>query len=193
MIHTQELVFWLLLPTVLALIAYLLSSGSAPARKLVVAAITLYAVVVAGVVLSPLPIDAEMIAEARRVGAPFDLRHHNFVPFRTITAAIGNGYFPTIKWQLGGNIALFVPLGLLLPLLHPRFRSGRDTVVVGLAASLLVETIQLLGNLAFGFGWKAFDVDDLFLNTAGTMIGWLVWRGSDAVRSRGGVSAMETG
>ena len=64
------------------------------------------------------------------------------------------------------NIALFVPLGLLLPLLSHRFRSWYAMLPAGLAVSLAIE----LGQLATARGM--FDVDDLFTNTLGAMVGW---------------------
>lgn len=67
------------------------------------------------------------------------------------------------------NIAMFIPLGLLLPLLNNRFRKWYLTIPVGIGTSLLIELIQL----ATGIG--ICDVDDLFTNTLGTVIGfWLI-------------------
>lgn len=65
------------------------------------------------------------------------------------------------------NIAMFLPLGALLPLLGKPFRKWYWTIPVGFAASLSIELLQL----AMGTG--IWDVDDLFANTLGTVIGFL--------------------
>jgi glycopeptide antibiotics resistance protein len=69
------------------------------------------------------------------------------------------------------NVALFVPLGFLLPLLASRFdRLGR-TVAAGFAVSTLVE----LSQLAFP-GTRRPDVNDVLMNTLGTAVGFLAYR-----------------
>lgn len=64
------------------------------------------------------------------------------------------------------NIALFVPLGVLLPLLWKPFRKWYAALGAGFGVSLLIELAQLL--TARGM----CDVDDLFTNTLGAMLGW---------------------
>lgn len=92
----------------------------------------------------------------------------NLIPFQSIRLFLApSNLTPAIRIQnLAGNVLLFVPLGLLLPLWFRRCR--RLLYVTGAAAvlSLFYEVVQLL----FGFG--SFDVDDLLLNTMGGMIGY---------------------
>lgn len=64
------------------------------------------------------------------------------------------------------NVAMFVPLGVLLPLLHPRMKKWYRTMAAGFLCSLAVELAQLL--LRRGI----WDVDDLFCNTLGCLLGW---------------------
>ena len=67
------------------------------------------------------------------------------------------------------NIALFVPLGILLPLLWKKLQKGYLMLIAGLGTSLFIELSQLLK------GSGLFDVDDLFTNTLCAMIGfWLL-------------------
>ncbi len=66
------------------------------------------------------------------------------------------------------NVAMFVPFGALLPLLYKKFRHGYVTVPVGFAFSLTLELIQL----ATARG--VCDVDDLFTNTMGTWLGYVL-------------------
>lgn len=66
------------------------------------------------------------------------------------------------------NVAMFGPLGFLLPLLGKRFRKWYLTVPAGFGISLIIELLQL----AIGRG--ICDVDDLFCNTLGASIGYFV-------------------
>lgn len=82
------------------------------------------------------------------------------------------------------NIALFVPLGFLLPLLWPQTNKLRYAVLYGFCFSLLIEVSQL-------FNIRATDVDDLIMNTAGAVLGYTLYRagsfitGRDSGRSEG--------
>ena len=64
------------------------------------------------------------------------------------------------------NIALFVPLGFLLSLLAKPFRKWYAALGAGFGVSLLIELAQ------FFTGRGMCDVDDLFTNTLGAMLGW---------------------
>lgn len=68
--------------------------------------------------------------------------------------------------QLIGNIALFVPLGWLVPMLWPRLRSLWRVVAVAGATSLGIELAQLL----FIHGRQS-SIDDVILNVAGGLVG----------------------
>lgn len=64
------------------------------------------------------------------------------------------------------NVAMFMPLGFLLPLLARKMRKWYLTIGAGFAVSLVIELTQL----AIGRG--ICDVDDLFCNTLGAMMGY---------------------
>ena len=64
------------------------------------------------------------------------------------------------------NVALFVPLGMMLPLLWNPYQKIRKTLLFGLATSLVVELLQLLT-------FRATDVNDLITNTVGTYLGYI--------------------
>ena len=72
------------------------------------------------------------------------------------------------------NIALFVPLGVLLPLLGRPFRRWYIALPAGFMVSLAIEAIQYLA------GRGMFDVDDLVCNTLGCGLGYcivmILWR-----------------
>lgn len=79
--------------------------------------------------------------------------------------------FSDAEYDLTGNllnIALFVPLGFLLPLLWPEWNRMIPALLFGAAFSLLIETSQLL-NIRFT------DIDDFLLNTLGAVLGLLLY------------------
>ncbi|MEI5911615.1 VanZ family protein [Bacillus albus] len=66
------------------------------------------------------------------------------------------------------NIVLFMPLGFLLPTIWPQFRKMKNTVCAGFFFSSAIELNQLLNN-------RITDIDDLFTNTLGAIIGYLLY------------------
>lgn len=105
---------------------------------------------------------------------------YNLVPFREICrywryrTKLGRLAF----LNLGGNILGFCPFGFMLPILDCRCRSVVRTVSMGCCLSLAVECVQLVLRLG------SFDVDDILLNTLGTLLGVLTFLLSDFVRRR---------
>ena len=99
------------------------------------------------------------------------------VPFATIEAALGRGLTAGTVVSLAGNVAAFVPLGLLAPQVSPRWRSWPRALALGLAVSLAIEVAQLGISLALGHPYRQADIDDLLLNVAGTGVGFALWRG----------------
>ena len=63
------------------------------------------------------------------------------------------------------NILLFVPLGMMLPILWNRFKTQRKTVLFGFGVSLVIELLQMLT-------YRATDVNDLITNTLGAFLGF---------------------
>jgi len=100
-------------------------------------------------------------------GFGFFHREWNFHLFRAWREAWNN--FSAKNWaNVLLNVAMFVPLGFLLPLLGKKFRKWYLTISAGFSASLGIELLQL----AIGIG--ICDVDDLFANTLGTVIGYFL-------------------
>ncbi len=64
------------------------------------------------------------------------------------------------------NVAMFLPLGALLPLAAKRFRRWFWALAAGAGASFCVEALQYV------LGRGQADIDDLICNTLGTMLGY---------------------
>lgn len=69
-----------------------------------------------------------------------------------------------------GNIVLFMPFGVLFPKAFKTNIKLWQIVIYGFLFSLIVEGIQLYTKKG------SFDVDDLFLNSIGVSIGFLLYK-----------------
>ena len=65
-----------------------------------------------------------------------------------------------------GNVALFIPTGIILPILYKRLNCFWKVLLAGVCISLGIEGIQLL------LPNSVTDIDDLILNAVGVIIGY---------------------
>ncbi|GAA3494907.1 VanZ family protein [Streptomyces prasinosporus] len=117
--------------------------------------------VVFAVVLARLTLQPSPASEA--------LTHTNLRPGRSLRAYLDQPELRDAVRQVGGNILLGVPFGVLVPVVAPRTRGFLRVLVLTAVVMLLVEAAQ--GLLVTG---RAFDVDDVILNTCGALIGYLL-------------------
>lgn len=94
----------------------------------------------------------------------------NFTLFKTIRMYIRYWGRLNSFENLFGNVLCFVPFGFLLPFLH---EDSRHWWVLLINAFMLVCAIEIF-QLITAFG--AFDVDDILLNCAGSMLGFFLFR-----------------
>ncbi len=119
------------------------------------AGMVVFAVVLAKLTLVPSPSSAALV-------------HANFRPGSSIRTYLDQPAVRDSVKQIGGNVVLGVPFGLLLPVVFPRTRGLVRVALVTALVMLCVETAQ--GTLVPG---RAFDVDDVILNTFGALLGYL--------------------
>ena len=95
----------------------------------------------------------------------------NLIPFRifydTYIEVFKNNNISYFIISFIGNIIIFIPLGILIPLLYKI--SSKKVILIGFLISLLIEIIQL-------FLKRGTDIDDLILNTLGVFIGTLIYK-----------------
>ncbi len=70
-------------------------------------------------------------------------------------------------WQVNiiGNVAMFIPVGIILPICFKKLNNIFKVTLAGFGMSLFIELSQLL------FYDRGTDIDDLILNTTGAFIG----------------------
>ena len=115
-----------------------------------------FAVILARLTLEPSPASAA-------------LTHTNFHPGSSLRAYLDQPEMRDAIRQIGGNVLLGVPFGILMPVVAPRTRGVLRVLFLTAAVMLMVEVAQ--GALITG---RAFDIDDVILNTTGALIGYLL-------------------
>ena len=73
-----------------------------------------------------------------------------------------------------GNLALLLPLGILLPLISHRFRTLKRVLLLALCLSVGIEASQFV--LRFFGNLRAVDIDDVILNTLGACLGFAFYK-----------------
>ncbi|WP_257008163.1 VanZ family protein [Bacillus sp. FJAT-45350] len=99
-------------------------------------------------------------------------RNYNLTPFRSIyrISVYSKDIMDPIRILLG-NIVLFIPFGLLLPLAFKKFAKSFFIIIfMGMSVSIFIEICQ------FVFTYRVSNIDDVILNTVGTMIGVIVFK-----------------
>lgn len=81
-----------------------------------------------------------------------------------------------------GNIILFMPIGVLLPVVTG-WKKMWKTVVAGISFSLFIEIIQLITSRG------CFDFDDVLLNGMGTAIGFGIFQAAKRLFTRNDLNA----
>ncbi|WP_078554211.1 VanZ family protein [Bacillus alkalicellulosilyticus] len=94
-------------------------------------------------------------------------RNYNLIPFRSIyrISVFSKDIMDPIRILIG-NIVLFVPFGLLLPLASKKL--SQSIVKVSLLAMVFSITIEAS---QFLFTYRVSNIDDVILNTVGAWIG----------------------
>ena len=95
--------------------------------------------------------------------------NYNLVLFRSISHYLlhitsSHGYMNII-----GNIVPFIPLGFLIPMNFNKYRTLVKTVFVSFISIIGVELFQFCTMLGH------FDIDDILLNTIGSLIGYFIF------------------
>lgn len=124
-------------------------------RSLALLLLSLCAIEIARLTLTPSP-------------ASVGIAHTNLHPFSTIRLYLRYGSLREQILQIGGNIAIGVPLGFLLPQITPRLRG---LIRVELATAVFIALIELFQH--FFVEGRSFDVDDLILAAIGAAIGYV--------------------
>ena len=122
----------------------------------------IYIIMVLGLTLFPLPYqEVESMYPAP----------NNLIPFQSIGSMLQRGISYTALVQIGGNVMIAIPYGLLLYILS--CKKGIQRLLAALGFPLTIELLQLLVGKIIGLNYRSFDIDDILLNTIGVYVGIL--------------------
>lgn len=98
----------------------------------------------------------------------------NLVPFATLAEyarrlAADTINVETVVYNDLGSIALFVPLGVIIPFFFEKLGKLWRCATASLGVSFVIELLQLV--LRRG----SFDVDDMILNVVGAAVGYVIF------------------
>lgn len=139
---------------------------------------TLYVFLLVGVTLFPIGIGIKHSTEYFRLPI-------NLIPFKEVVkriSEIGTAYNGDIGFQMsiilrnvGGNLILLIPLGVMSPIIWKKFTQIKMVIIEGFVVSASIELLQLVEILC-GIGLRVVDIDDVILNVLGVIIGYLIYR-----------------
>ena len=99
----------------------------------------------------------------------------NLIPFKTLYEYLFVNNTSVSSWSsvsilnIFANTLLFIPLGLLTPLIWEKYDSFYKILTLGLISTCLIEFIQI-------FIGRSTDIDDVILNTIGIIIGYTIFK-----------------
>ncbi len=100
--------------------------------------------------------------------ASVGIAHTNLDPGKSIRLYLDQPSVREAALQIGGNILIGVPFGLLLPMITPR---ARGLLRVVLTTAFVVLVLELAQH--FFVRGRSFDVDDLILAAVGAVVGYV--------------------
>jgi len=99
----------------------------------------------------------------------------NLVPFNIFKTSV-------TSFNLVGNLILLLPLGIMVPILHIKFRRYINFLIAAFIVVFLIELGQLFGSFISGIFSpyeiysRSFDVDDFIFNLFGATIGFILFK-----------------
>lgn len=77
--------------------------------------------------------------------------------------------YKAVMLNVVGNVVAFMPFGFIVPEVWNRLNRWYTITLLGFLFSLCIELTQLVSRVG------SFDVDDLFLNTVGALLGYFAF------------------
>ncbi|MFD0050935.1 VanZ family protein [Actinomycetes bacterium NPDC127524] len=156
--------------------------------------IVIYLLLVVSVTLFPLALWIEPDLQALKYAV-------NLVPLISIfhdISQIGIAYggdsvfmMKLILRNVGGNVLMFVPLGILAPMLWQKFRRLKSILLLGVLMSIGIEFLQFFELLVSSEMGRTVDIDDVICNTAGAILGYVLYRLITAVANKYRIKSLQ--
>lgn len=143
-----------------------------PMKKLPIIIFVIYLIILVKLILFKGSLFFEIVPTSedyRESSTSSSMNATNFTPLKTIRSFFtGDTSASEIFFNIFGNILLFVPYGILLPIIFRNRVILFDIFYTGLILSSCFELFQFITHTG------QFDIDDVILNTLGGIIGYLL-------------------
>lgn len=77
-----------------------------------------------------------------------------------------------------GNTLMFVPVGIVYPIVYKKLDTHTKVLAAGICFSLVIEILQL------PFYDRVSDIDDLLLNSLGYILGYFLYLGAKRMKNK---------
>jgi glycopeptide antibiotics resistance protein len=168
MVHFFPYPFFISLVTAF-FILFILGVKGKPTYRLIINFVSwAYFLVVIGLTIFPIPVfwDFPNLKASDQIALVFS--RINWVPFYNWGGYIGKSQL----FEIVNNILLTIPFGILINF-FVKF-NWKNILWVSIASGLAIETSQFIMSLFFG-PYRTVDINDVILNTTGSLIGYLIF------------------
>jgi len=130
-----------------------------------------YLLLMVGLIIFPIPFKAPL--EINEIWPSFQsaLPRIYLIPHNYSNLGLYPFYY---NFEILANILLTIPFGFFLLLVWPWF--SNKMLLVALAVGLFNEGAQFLLLVLWGFSYRVVDINDVFLNAAGVLIGFVFYK-----------------
>ena len=128
-----------------------------------------YLCTVAKIVFFPIPVDTDFIKQF----IDTTTIRYNLIPMSFLINYFSeNSLVHSLQVRESAkNVLLFLPMGFLLPLVLRMKVQYRWIVFIGALVSISIELSQLLLDYLLIISYRVVDINDIIMNTLGTIIG----------------------
>jgi glycopeptide antibiotics resistance protein len=168
MVHFFPYPFLISLGTVLFILIIFGVKGKPIYRLFTYFVSCVYLLLVIGLTIFPIPIftDLSGLQVSDQIALVFS--RINWVPFYNWGSFNGRSQL----FEIVNNILLTIPFGILINFFVKL--NWKNILWVSIASGLVIETSQFIMSLFFG-PYRTVDINDVILNTMGSLIGFLIF------------------
>ncbi|HCW81006.1 MAG TPA: hypothetical protein DG942_07910 [Ruminococcaceae bacterium] len=151
----------------LIFILHMVYQHRGPAVIVLACALSVYAVEAIGTFLFPIVYDPHVMKTG-----PLK---YNYIPFNSIAGYFSRFSAPAAWKQIFRKTLIFLPVGLLPPLISEKYRYKKELFPLIFITSLCIEMAQFAECMITQIPYRVIDIDDIILNFIGGVLGYLLF------------------
>ncbi len=163
---TEQIVFFVSIPTYILFINILWKKRYSVWKKLFYSLLFFYIVWIVAFAIFPINFDSrnEFMINLKLFHTYYDIETYKKIgiPWKSVEQ---------ILW----NFLLLLPAGIFIPILFPKIKKSLHIILIWLLISFWIEFLQLL-QWFIGIPLKIFDIDDIVLNTLWYIFAFTIYK-----------------